>query len=112
MVGSRPGGDGVPDAVGGEPVREDQLHAGVQAVQQPADQAEHVHDRGEQHDPVAAPGYSASLLYRSSSKIRSAAVRAMTLDGPVDPELSWISAVRGGGGPPAGLCGGLASTFA
>ena len=66
---------------------------GVQAVEQAADQAEHVHHRGQQDDPLAgqrAPRRSGCSGRTSAT--RSAAVRPITFDGPVEPELSWITA--------------------
>jgi hypothetical protein len=50
----RAGADGGKDAVRRQPGRDGQGHARMQAVQQAADEAEHVHHRSQRHDTFAA----------------------------------------------------------
>ena len=96
----RVGGDRGQDAVGGHPRRQHELDAGVQAVEQAADQTEHVHHRGERDDPLAGLRHPVDPRVALDLLDEVAAVRPMTFDGPVEPELSWMSACAVSAGRP------------
>ena len=106
VVGASPAGHRAQDRVDGQPLRQHQLDARVQAVEQAADQAQHVHHGGQQHHPLAGqrhpvdPGVAVDLGDQAAR-----AVRAMTLDGPVEPELSCTTACPVSAGRPSRACG-------
>ena len=99
VVGCDAGGDGGQDAVGRHPRRDRQVHARVQAVEQAADEPEHVHHRGERHDALAAARDAVDHRVALDLVDEVRGVAADDLGGAGRSGAELDDGVGGGGGP-------------